>query len=64
METKKKTFDAIEMSRRLRREVSAQIAGMTREEELAFFNSPLPEHPKELAAPRETAIVREDPPET
>ena len=63
METKTKTFDAIEMSRRLRREVSALTAGMTREEELAFFNGAIAERRREAPAPRESSVVREEPPE-
>lgn len=37
METKTKTFDAVEMSRRLREETSRALGAMTREERLAHL---------------------------
>ena len=37
METKKKKFDAVEMSRELREKTSALLNAMTREEQLAHF---------------------------
>ena len=37
METKTKTFDALEMSRRLREETSRVLSAMSREERLAHL---------------------------
>ncbi len=37
METKKKKFDAVEMSRELREKTSALLNAMTREEQLAYL---------------------------
>ncbi len=62
METKKKTFDAIEMSQRLRREVSAMTAKMTREEELAFFSTPVSGNSRRALEGKESSMVREEPP--
>lgn len=38
MAKRKKTFDAVKMSRTWRSKVSRQITGMTPAEEIAFFN--------------------------
>lgn len=63
METKTKTFDAIEMSRRLRRDVSSRSAGMSREEKLIFFNSVLPDGGGTSSGREEDGTRREKPPE-
>lgn len=39
MGTKTKTFDAIEMSRRLREQTSRKLDAMTREERLAYLKA-------------------------
>ena len=39
METKKKKFDAVEMSRELREKTSALLNAMTSEEQIAFLNA-------------------------
>ena len=59
-ETTNKTFDAVEMSRRLREQTSRKLAALTREQRIALLNAHL------LPAPREgmeTCSVREEPPE-
>ncbi|MEO8350882.1 MAG: hypothetical protein ABI680_04070 [Chthoniobacteraceae bacterium] len=40
METKSKTFDAVEMSRRLRENTSRKLNAMSREERLACLRKP------------------------
>lgn len=54
-----KTFDAVEMSRRLREETSRKLAALTREQQIALLNSHLRPAPRGEA---ETCIVREEPP--
>ena len=61
MATTTKTFDALEMSRRLREETSRKLATLTREQRLAILNAHLRSTPSAL---EETCIVREDPPTT
>jgi hypothetical protein len=62
---KTKTFDAVEMSRRLREETGRKLAGPTREQRLALLNS----HLRPSAATSsvdhervESCVVREEPP--
>ena len=43
--TTTKTFDAVEMSRRLREETSRKLATLTREQRLALLNAHLDPHP-------------------
>ena len=57
--TTTKTFDAVEMSRRLREQTSRKLAALTREERRALLNAHLRSAPR---AETETCIVREDPP--
>ncbi len=59
MATTTKTFDALEMSRRLREETSRKLAALTREQQIALLNSQLCPAPRTEA---ETSVVREDPP--
>jgi hypothetical protein len=62
---KTKTFDAVEMSRRLREETSRKLAGLTREQRLALLNSHLQPSAAASFAAREIAescVVREMPP--
>ena len=62
---KTKTFDAVEMSRRLREETGRKLAGLTREQRLALLNSHL--RPSAAASSTdqesvESCMVREEPP--
>lgn len=59
--TTNKTFDAVEMSRRLREETSRKLAALTREQQIAVLNAQLRSAPR---AEAETCVVREEPPET
>ena len=59
--TTNKTFDAVEMSRRLREETSRKLAAMTREQRMALLNAQLRPASRTEA---EACIVREDPPKT
>jgi len=54
-----KTFDAVEMSRRLREDTSRKLAALTRAERLALLNAHLRPASSE---DRSTSIVREEPP--
>lgn len=62
MAAKKKTFDAIEMSRRLREETSALLSAMSRSEKIAFLNrhvaGRLPEAAGRDAASPKPAVAR------
>ena len=58
-ETTTKTFDAVEMSRRLREQTSRKLAALTREERIALLNAHLHPVPREEMA---ICSVREDPP--
>jgi len=62
---KTKTFDAVEMSRRLREETGRKLAGLTREQRLALLNSHLRPSAAASSAAQESAascMVREDSP--
>jgi len=62
---KTKTFDAVEMSRRLREETGRKLAGLTREEKLTLLNSHLRPSAAACSATQEsveTCTVQEDPP--
>jgi hypothetical protein len=64
---KTKTFDAVEVSRRLREETSRKLAGLSREQRLTLLNSHL--HPSAAASSIdpgsvESCVVWEEPPET
>ncbi len=61
-----KTFDAVEMSRRLREETGRKLAGLTREQRLALLNSHLRPSAAASSADQESAesrMVREESPE-
>ncbi len=61
---KTKTFDAVEMSRRLREETGRKLAGLTREQRLALLNSHLRLSAVASSADQESAescMVREEP---
>jgi hypothetical protein len=55
-----KTFDAVEMSRRLREQTSRKLAGLPREQRLALLNGHIrsvnPVHPTD------ELVLREEPP--
>ena len=57
--TTTKTFDAVEMPRRLRAERSRKLAALTHGERMALLNAHLRSAPR---AEAETCVVREDPP--
>ena len=61
--TTPKTFDAVEMSRRLREETSRKLAALTRRQRIALLNAHLrPAAPHSPAGAEESCIVREEPP--
>ena len=65
--TSNKTFDAVEMSRRLREQTSHELASLTAEQRIALLNSHLRRHPKSSAAPYQVSegsagMLREEPP--
>jgi len=55
-----KTFDAVEMSRRLREQTSRKLAGLTREQRLALLNGHIRITPQ--ASRVEEPLLREEPP--
>jgi hypothetical protein len=55
-----KTFDALEMSRRLREQTSRKLAGLSREQRLALLNGHIRAPGK--VPPKEQAVLREDSP--
>jgi hypothetical protein len=62
-----KTFDAVEMSRRLREQTSHDLASLTAEQRITLLNSHLGRNPKSTAvtykANEEPVVVlREEPP--
>lgn len=60
---KKKSFDAVEMSRRLRERTSALLSPMTPQERIDFLNRRLADFPKSTAnSEAPTCLVHEDPP--
>ena len=54
-----KTFDAVEMSRRLREDTSRKLATLTRAQRLALLNAHLRSTSME---DNSTCVLREDPP--
>lgn len=54
-----KTFDAVEMSRRLREDTSRRLAAIPRAERIARLNAHIRPAPKEEDA---TCVLREEPP--
>jgi hypothetical protein len=59
-ESRTKTFDAVEMSRRLREQTSRKLATLTREQRIALLNRQIPVAGNAL--PEDEPILREDPP--
>ena len=60
---KKKSFDAVEMSRRLREQTSALLSSMAPQERIDFLNRRLADFPKSIGNSQVPAyLVREDPP--
>ena len=67
--TSNKTFDAVEMSRRLREETSRHLASLTAEQRVALLNSHVRQDPiarkMSWATDDEPAsVMREEPPKT
>lgn len=61
--TPTKTFDAVEMSRRLREETSRKLATLTRQQRIALLNAHLrAATPHAPAGAEESCILREEPP--
>ena len=58
--TMTKTFDAVEMSRRLREQTGRKLAALTREQRLAMLNAHIRTTSK--APPVAELLVREEPP--
>ena len=58
--TKMKTFDAVEMSRRLREQTSRKLAALTREQRLALLNGHI--RAAGSALPVDELVLREEPP--
>jgi len=56
-----KTFDAVEMSRRLREQTSRKLAALTREQRLALLNGHIRTDAGAPSVAIET-VLREDPP--
>ena len=57
-----KTFDAVEMSRRLREQTGRKLAALTREQRLALLNAHIRTGGGALQAAAES-VLREEPPE-
>jgi len=61
--TPTKTFDEVEMSRRLREETSRKLATLTRQQRIALLNAHLrPAATHSPAGAEESCILREEPP--
>ncbi len=60
-ETRTKTFDAVEMSRRVREETSRKLAALTREQRIALLNGHI--RAVDITPPLEEPVMREEPPE-
>ena len=65
--TSNKTFDAVEMSRRLREKTSHELASLTAEQRIALLNSHLRRNPGSpevsyKSSEESVSILREDPP--
>ena len=65
--TSNKTFDAVEMSRQLRKKTSHQLASLTAEQRIALLNSHLREKPHSStvsykASEESVGVLREEPP--
>ena len=68
MPTRTKTFDAVEMSRRLREQTGRKLAAMTRAQRLALLNAHIrpssagPATGGHAQPARESPVLREEPP--
>ncbi len=51
---KKKTFDRMEMKRAAQKKIRAAVAGMTREQEIAFFRAGADEFEERIKAARDS----------
>lgn len=65
--TSNKTFDAVEMARRLREQTSHELASLTAEQRIALLNSHLGRNPKTPAVTYKASeesgnFLREEPP--
>jgi hypothetical protein len=60
MPVQTKTFDAVEMSRRLREQTSRKLAGLSRDERLTLLNRHIQKSCQETQV--EEALLREEPP--
>jgi len=58
MKTKNKTFDCIAMKRKAQEAIRAQVRGMTREEEAAFFREGRDEFEKRVQAAKKQRLAR------
>ncbi len=59
MTTKKnKTFDCVAMKREAQEAIRAQVRGMTREEEVAFFREGHEEFDKQVQAAKQKRLAR------
>ena len=56
----KKTFDAVEMSRKLREQTSRKLAALTREQRLALLNGHI--HAPSKVSQQDEPFLREEPP--
>jgi uncharacterized protein YbbK (DUF523 family) len=60
MPVQTKTFDAVEMSRRLREQTSRKLAGLSRDERLTLLNRHVQKSCQEMQV--DVALLREEPP--
>jgi hypothetical protein len=61
MKTKNKTFDCIEMKRKAQEAIRAQVRGMTREEEAAFFREGHEEFERQIQVAKQKRVVQSSP---
>jgi hypothetical protein len=61
MKTKIKTFDCIDMKRKAQEAIRAQVRGMTREEEVAFFREGHEEFEKQVQAAKQQQGIQSSP---
>jgi len=58
MKTKNKTFDCIAMKRKAQEAIRAQVQGMTREEEAAFFREGREKFEERVQAAKQQRLAR------
>jgi hypothetical protein len=58
MKTKNKTFDCIAMKRKAQEAIRAQVRGMTREEEAAFFREGREEFEQRIQAAKQQRLAK------